>query len=628
MLQAPIHDGQVGPEEMLDDDGGDVGGGQDHAGAEADFTIHGDQLILPALGFDPRFGIYTNPGAPEMVEMDPRTALMWLRELLKDFCFDGEQSLTHAIARLLTPMCRAVMGWDARGPFWIYTANRERLGKDYLAVIAGLLFDGYPNEDAPLEPHNATETRKRITSAMIAGRNRMHFANCSGHINDSALEQAITSKCWSDRVLGSSTDLSLPNEIEFSMSGNAGVVTYRGDLAHRARHIRLYFAEENPNQRKFAQPQLHRWVQQNRANLLSALAVLVRNWYAAGQPEGKTPFASYPEWAATVGGVMGLNGLGDPCLAETMTQVGGDEEARDMKTLFRLAHDKWGLARVELRKIMALIVDNDAYQLFGWLDLSARNGQSSFGRLLRRYDGRVLEGIVLKVHSDTTRPKFSFERWEADSTASTNPVDRLLKLATPVQGADIADIADILHPKSLLTIPSKTEVGKQEVGAGGIRREKVRDVSNVRSTLPLAQPTDLTAIAAAISNAATPVALDIETYGNDALNPYRGEIRLLTLSIPGRGPWILDLKAMGYDLGPLKPALETALIIGHNLKFDLLWLRVKCDLRVQRLFCTMTAARLLHAGTTQKSDLGSVIECYLDAHLPWIRVGVIGGGTS
>jgi hypothetical protein len=224
--------------------------------------------------------------------MDQRTACMWLHELLKDFCFDGDQSLAHAIARLLTPMCRAMMGWDSRSPFWIFTANRERLGKDYLAVIAGLLFDGYPNEDAPLEPKNSSETKKRITSAILAGRNRMHFANCSGFICDAALEQAITSKCWSDRILGGNTDISLPNEIEFSMSGNAGVVSYRGDIAHRARHIRLYFAEENPNGRIITQPQLHRWVKQNRANILSALAALVRCWFLAGRPEGQTPFAS------------------------------------------------------------------------------------------------------------------------------------------------------------------------------------------------------------------------------------------------------------------------------------------------------------------------------------------------
>ena len=38
----------------------------------------------------------------------------------------------------------------------------------------------------------------------------------------------------------------------------------------------------------------------------------------------------------------------------------------------------------------------------------------------------------------------------------------------------------------------------------------------------------------------------------------RGERRGLLGPQSSRGPWLLDLKAMGYDLGPLKPALEKA----------------------------------------------------------------------
>ncbi len=576
--------------------------------------VHDGQLIFPAAGFDARFGIYTNPDAPAIVQMDHRTAKMWLHELLTDFCFDGEQSLTHAIARLLTPMCRAIMGWDARGPFWIFTANRERLGKDYLAVIAGLLFDGYPNEDAPLESRDSAETKKRITSAIMAGRNRMHFANCSGHICDAALEQAITAKCWSDRVLGGNTEISLPNEIEFSMSGNNGVVTYRGDLEHRARHIRLSFAAENPNGRKFTKPDLHRWVQQHRPELLSALAALIRHWFLAGKPAGITSFASFPEWAAALGGVMLANGLDDPCLPEALAQVGGDEEFRDMKALFRIAHEKWKTNRIELKKIIALVVDGDT-QLFGWMNLTQREGQTWFGKALRRYDGRVLGGIVLKIHTDTTRPKFSFEPWQESSGPNVNPIDQLLRAAEPAPSADIADIADLLPPKCIL-INRDTGVGAAgSVQDGQKNVREVRDVSSPDTPRLITVAAELTKIANAIAGSTSPVAVDVETYGQDALNPYRGEIRLLTIGIPGCSPWIFDLKALGYDLGALKPALESALIVGHNLKFDLLWLRVKCGLHIQQVFCTMTAARLLHAGTKQKSDLGAVIERYLDINL-------------
>jgi len=98
----------------------------------------------------------------------------------------------------------------------------------------------------------------------------------------------------------------------------------------------------------------------------------------------------------------------------------------------------------------------------------------------------------------------------------------LLNPALPFQGADIADIADILHPKSLLPVPQPTEVVKQGEGPGEIGRGEVRNVCEVRIVQPLTERTELAEIAAAVSKADDPVALDIETYGENALNPYSG----------------------------------------------------------------------------------------------------------
>jgi hypothetical protein len=141
-------------------------------------------------------------------------------------------------------------------------------------------------------------------------------------------------------------------------------------------------------------------------------------------------------------------------------------------------------------------------------------------------------------------------------------------------------------------------------------RLAVRNVRNVR-TCPnpiervINEVSDFAAIAAAIRKSHS-VALDLETYGprkGDGLDPWAGDIRLLSLCVPDQEPWILDLRAIGHDLGELKTALEAVEIIAHNAKFDLLWLRVKCGLRATRVFCTLVAARLLVAGTKPGNDL-------------------------
>ncbi|MEI6036126.1 MAG: DNA polymerase [Verrucomicrobiae bacterium] len=120
-------------------------------------------------------------------------------------------------------------------------------------------------------------------------------------------------------------------------------------------------------------------------------------------------------------------------------------------------------------------------------------------------------------------------------------------------------------------------------------------------------------IAAAIS-AAGSVALDLETFGpgkKDGLNPWRGDIRLLTLRVAGGTPWLIDLQATGYDLGDMGRAIEAVEVIAHNAKFDLLWLAVKTGVRPQRVFCTLTAARLLSAGTKPGNNLDQCLERFL-----------------
>ena len=120
---------------------------------------------------------------------------------------------------------------------------------------------------------------------------------------------------------------------------------------------------------------------------------------------------------------------------------------------------------------------------------------------------------------------------------------------------------------------------------------------------------DLEKIAGDLSGASH-TALDIDRKG-DALAPWRGDIRLLTLRRDGGAVWILDLRAIGYELGPLAKVLESTNVIAHNAKFDLLWLRAKCGLRISNVCCTLTAARLLSAGTQPGNGLDQCLRRYL-----------------
>jgi len=455
----------------------------------------------------------------------------------------------------------------------------------------------------------------------------MHFANCRGHIDDPALEEAITAPMLGDRILGRSENVSLRNEIEFSMSANSGI-SYKPDLGQRSRPIRLFFGGENPNGRQFNRPDLHAWVIQRRAELLSAIFALIQHWHDQGMPAGPTQFASFPDWARVVGGVMMAAGLGDPCLPEKASaQVGGDEETENMKSLYLLGHERWGTKRVEFKSINDLLAGEDVPQLFGWLDLAERPGQTALGKMLRRFVGRSLGTIVLRIHGDSQRrPKFSFEPSEGgDEGGGVRALAEIF--GSPAQPStpdgDVGDLGNLHKPPAMgFSSSTPTAVDDHTLSpVNGI--PQVAKVAKV-ATPPLSVPIPITdraaleGVAQAIRESTQPFALDIETYGNgrDALNPWRGEIRLLTLALPNARPWIFDLKAIGYDLGPLGSALEATQIIGHNLKFDALWLRQKCAVTLRHLACTMTASRLLTAGTEEENNLGACLSRHLDITIP------------
>ena len=87
-----------------------------------------------------------------------------LNRIHAEFCFLNEQSKVHALARIITPFARGLLGFTTRVPLWIFRANRPRAGKDYLAVMTILTYEGIAAEDSPIG-RDQEETGKRIMSA-------------------------------------------------------------------------------------------------------------------------------------------------------------------------------------------------------------------------------------------------------------------------------------------------------------------------------------------------------------------------------------------------------------------------------------------------------------------------------
>jgi DNA polymerase I-like protein with 3'-5' exonuclease and polymerase domains len=616
--------------------------------------LRNERVVYPQLGYNPDLQVYTNPNSPPLSKMNYEDTVGLIDELFSDFCFADEQAKTNAIAKLLTPFCKGLIGWGSKVPFWLFGANRERIGKDYLCELIQIVHEGRASSHPAFESDE--ELRKKITSALRSGARRMHFGNMRGHVNSKALEQAITAKYWEDRILGVNENRIFPNEIEFSMSANVGA-SWPADLDLRMVKITLFLPGENPNARQFKHADLHKWAKEHRGDILSLLAAMVHRWENAGRPDGPSSFASFPEWAKVIGGIMLACNLGDPCIPiDRDNEDGGDEMTLDIKTLFRLANEAFGTDWITKQQIYEL-VDQEEVDLFSWMNLSERRGQTTLGRALSRFNKRDLGGVVLKIKGGKNSRRYQFSNMDdpglttvsstegtsgtsngADSAPPSPAVDESLNSQNIKQGT-----SGTSNETDSVVMPSKSSFPHSKQGTSGTlgtyslpRRESPKESSGVSICVDktqykkgghyvpeipdvpsppkyrfLADKTVLGQIVGTIQRSRAAVALDIETYG-DGLNPWRGDIRLLSLAVPDHPAWLLDLRAIGYDLGELGECLQQHQVIAHNAKFDLLWLRHKCGLKFDNIFCTLTASRLLSNGKRElRNDLYTCWERFL-----------------
>ncbi len=234
------------------------------------------------------------------------------------------------------------------------------------------------------------------------------ISNQKGHLSSGPLEHTITSSYISDRILGQSKKLTLPNSAIYCISGNG--LTFSDDMARRICHIRLEFYQEEQANRKFKYPDLYAHVLQQRTKLLSALMSMIVHWAACGCPKGRS-IPSFVKWSETVGGILTCCGFPDPFAERGLTtpglEIGGSREDKDFKRLIELFADKFNVTQVDAQQLRNLSTENN---LFGWMDLALRPGQVWFSKMLAQRANRVVGGWKLFVNTAGRTNKFYLEK--------------------------------------------------------------------------------------------------------------------------------------------------------------------------------------------------------------------------
>jgi hypothetical protein len=368
-------------------------------------VLRKDGTLLQTPGYDPATGLYLAPTVaidpiperptPEQVQA-ARSFL--LERFLVDFPWTGKADRANYLALLVSPALRPLL--RCLTPFGIITASMPGSGKTILTAAIGLSYGqrvlSWPDADE--------ELRKSITAVMAEPVGAVVFDNLAeGAVIDSPiLARLITEHTWSDRRLGSSTNVAYPNDRLWLATGNNLAVG--GDMASRTVLVRLDPDMPHPEERSgFTIPDLPEWImaQANRRTLLRHVLTLVVDWCAAGAPQAEgVTMRQFTPWARAVGGFLAHHGIEG--FLTNVDQVRAVDESDEEWTAFlarwwQLRQDTPMLASDLVASTQPAFAEEDLWQ---GAFITGRNGRvpntKSLGWMLRGQIGRWHGDYVLR----------------------------------------------------------------------------------------------------------------------------------------------------------------------------------------------------------------------------------------
>ena len=369
-------------------------------------VLRPDGSVLDRPGYDPETQLVyapsvEYPAVPATPDKDTAVAAIEdLCEVLDDFPFDSGASRSAWLAALLTVVARPAIAGPS--PMLVITSPTRGSGKTLLAHTLAMIVTGeYAYTLAPVSEN--AEWRKQITMVARAVRPIAVVDNVGQRLGSTALDSALTTTRWSDRVLGQSRDVSLSLTTTWIVTGNN--VQYRGDTARRCIQCLLAPDEEHPERRSgFAYPDLMYWVSSERPRLLVAALTALRGWYAAGEPDmGLPTYGSYEAWSRVIRNTLVWAGHADPAETQHKLMQGdeGEPDRESARLLIRgLDHmvRQCGRPLITREIIEQLGRDKDSHTHMRDAIAHIKSGDSRtmsprlLGYYLRSYRGRVIDG--------------------------------------------------------------------------------------------------------------------------------------------------------------------------------------------------------------------------------------------
>lgn len=279
--------------------------------------VREDGSMVDHPGYDPQsrcfaaFDPYEFWELPDSIsEEEAHAALEKLLDPFNEIPFETEAARSAFVALILTELVRIAL---PRAPAFFIPAPDKGTGKTMLTLMAAIIAHGVA-PSLRTWPNTGEELRKQIFASLLAGERSLLFDNVpeGSKLHSSELSALITAPTYSDRKLGVSENVALPNKTVLVINGNN--INPTRDLARRSIVIRLNGNMPGAELRKrtFKIPDLESYVRAHRVQLLMAALTIVKAHQQSGHA-GPTALPTFERWSRLVRDALIWLGLPDPC---------------------------------------------------------------------------------------------------------------------------------------------------------------------------------------------------------------------------------------------------------------------------------------------------------------------------
>jgi len=312
-------------------------------------------------------------------------------DLLHDFPFTGTAEKAHSVGILILPFVRPMI----KGPTPMHNieAPTPGTGKTLMAKCLTYPSTG-PQLQVLTEGRDEDEWRKRITSALRKQSGFLLIDNVRRKVDATSLASALTLTQWTDRILGQSNIVSLNIRCGWIMTGNNPSLS--DEIKRRTVRIRLDAKTEKPwlrPNKEFRHPELLKWVEKKRGELIWATLVLTQSWIAEGcpKPKGIATLGMFEDWSNVIGGI--LQNANIPGFLENLDEFyeSSDDEDPALKALIRHWWTMHGSRPVGVSELFKIIATFDIPLEIGGGE-SERGQKISLGKYLQRMRDRQIDG--------------------------------------------------------------------------------------------------------------------------------------------------------------------------------------------------------------------------------------------